>query len=209
MFDEASASGSVVLAIRLGSVLAVAHDSVSSRTAALDVLHKVIELARVGGVVSSIVDAGPQVGGLLETIARDKDLHLSVTADAPGFINGDARMLQRMVANLLDNAIRYTPQGGRIDITVHPIPGDDVAVVFQDTGIGIRAADLSRVFDRFFRCDPSRSASGTGLGLSLAQAVAMAHGGEITVQSEPGRGSTFQVLLPRNGDKIHELGSSV
>ena len=71
MFDEASASGSVVLAIRLGSVLAVAHDSVSSRTAALDVLHKVIELARVGGVVSSIVDAGPQVGGLLETIARD------------------------------------------------------------------------------------------------------------------------------------------
>lgn len=148
-------------------------------------------------------------GRLFETIARDKDLHLSVTADAPGFINGDARMLQRMVANLLDNAIRYTPQGGRIDITVHPTPGDDVAVVFQDTGIGIRAADLPRVFDRFFRCDPSRSASGTGLGLSLAQAVAMAHGGEITVQSEPGRGSTFQVLLPRNGDKIHELGSSV
>jgi len=143
-------------------------------------------------------------GRLFETIARDKDLHLSVTAGEPSFINGDARMLQRMVANLLDNAIRYTPQGGRIDITVQPATGGGVAVVFQDTGIGIRAADLPRIFDRFFRCDPSRSESGTGLGLSLAQAVAMAHGGEITVQSEPGQGSTFQVLLPRNGDKIQD-----
>jgi signal transduction histidine kinase len=143
-------------------------------------------------------------GRLFETSARDKDLHLSVTAGDPCcVINGDARMLQRMVANLLDNAIRYTPQGGQIDITVQPTPGGDVAVIFQDTGIGIRAADLPRIFERFFRCDPSRSASGTGLGLSLAQAVAMAHGGEITVQSEPGQGSTFQVLLPRNGDKIH------
>ena len=147
-------------------------------------------------------------GRLFETSARDKDLHLSVTAGAPCFINGDARMLQRMVANLLDNAIRYTPQGGHIDITVRPAPGDDVLVIFQDTGIGIREADLPRIFDRFFRCDPSRSASGTGLGLSLAQAVAMAHGGEITVQSEPGQGSTFQVLLPRNGDKIDDSGSN-
>ena len=113
-------------------------------------------------------------------------------------------MLQRMVANLLDNAIRYTPRGGQIDIAVQPLHSGDVEMVFQDTGIGIRGEDLPRIFDRFYRCDPSRSASGTGLGLSLAQAIVQAHGGGITVRSEAGRGSTFKVTLPQNGDKMKE-----
>ena len=141
-------------------------------------------------------------GGLFETTARDKDLQLSIATREPHRINGDARMLQRMVANLLDNAIRYTPQGGRIDIAVQRKPSGHVKMIFRDSGVGIRAEDLPRIFERFFRCDPSRSQTGTGLGLSLAQAVAHAHGGEIEVISEPGQGSTFSVTLPPNTDKL-------
>jgi signal transduction histidine kinase len=140
-------------------------------------------------------------GGLFETTARDKHLQLSVAAGEPQRIIGDARMLQRMVANLLDNAIRYTPSGGRIHIAVEEEPAGDVAIIFQDSGVGIRTDDLARIFERFYRCDPSRSQTGTGLGLSLAQAVAHAHGGEIAVSSTLQKGSTFRVTLPRNADK--------
>ena len=125
---------------------------------------------------------------------------------------GDPGRHRQILVNLVSNAVKFTHQGegvvsvdSRGEATSSPL---ELHFAVRDTGIGIREADLPRLFDRFFRCDPSRSASGTGLGLSLAQAVAMAHGGEITVQSEPGQGSTFQVLLPRNGDKIDDSGSN-
>ena len=74
--------------------------------------------------------------------------------------------------------------------------GGSVAITVQDTGIGISAADLPRIFERFYRCDQSRSVAGTGLGLSLARAIARAHGGDISVSSRPGEGATFSVTLP-------------
>jgi signal transduction histidine kinase len=110
-------------------------------------------------------------------------------------------MLQRLIANLLDNAIRYTPSGGRVAIALQNHSSGDLEVSIQDSGIGIGEADIPRIFERFYRCDPSRSQSGTGLGLSLAQAVAQAHGGRIVVESTPGQGSVFRVRLPRNLDK--------
>jgi heavy metal sensor kinase len=140
-------------------------------------------------------------GRLFETTARDNDLHLTITAEGPITIHGDARMLQRMIANLLDNAIRYTLPGGHITVAVQDHSPEGVVVTFQDDGIGIPPEDIPRIFERFYRCDPSRSQSGTGLGLSLAQAVAQAHGGKITVCSAPNEGSTFQVILPRNRAK--------
>jgi signal transduction histidine kinase len=105
-------------------------------------------------------------------------------------------MLQRMIANLLDNAIRYTPAGGQIDVALEATADGGARIDFHDTGIGIAADDRDRVFERFYRCDPSRTASGSGLGLSLARAVARAHGGDISVTSTPGEGSTFSVTLP-------------
>ena len=150
---------------------------------------------------------------LFETTAKDKGLGIAVTADAAPTLLGDARMLQRMVANLLDNAIRYTPAGGRIDVAVEAAPPDHVRLVFTDTGIGIQADDIPRIFERFYRCDPSRSQAGTGLGLSLARAVAQVHGGTITVDSKPGEGSTFSVWLPRNAAQgirdaqLHQQGT--
>ena len=148
-------------------------------------------------IASLVKDAGR----LFETTIRDKNLQLAINTPESCQITGDARMLQRMVSNLLDNAIRYTQPGGDIRIDVQVQPDGDVELFFNDTGAGISPDDLPRIFERFYRCDPSRSEFGTGLGLSLAQAVAQAHGGEISVKSELGKGSIFQVLLPRNEDK--------
>ena len=141
-------------------------------------------------------------GRLFETTARDNGLQLAITAEGAFTINGDARMLQRMIANLLDNAIRYTRSGGHVAVAVQGHPSREVEVTFQDDGIGIRPDDVPRIFERFYRCDPSRSQSGTGLGLSLAQAVAQAHGGKIAVRSAPNEGSIFRVVLPRNENKL-------
>jgi heavy metal sensor kinase len=128
--------------------------------------------------------------------AEDKGLTLRCTVPEPCGIVGDHRMIQRLIANLLDNAVKYTPAGGQVEVTVSREGGGAVVTV-SDTGIGISPADLPRIFDRFYRCDRSRSVAGTGLGLSLARTIARAHGGEITVASRPGEGSVFTVTLPQ------------
>jgi len=124
---------------------------------------------------------------------------LSLVCDAPQqlIINGDIRMIQRMISNLLDNAVKYTPAGGKIDVTAHPDGRQSVQIAINDTGIGISAADMPHIFERFYRCDPSRSQTGTGLGLSFARAIARAHGGEVTVTSVQNKGSTFMIVLPK------------
>jgi signal transduction histidine kinase len=111
-------------------------------------------------------------------------------------LGGDSHGLQRMVINLLENAIKYTPAGGRVTISSH-IEENIIRIVFHDTGIGISEEDISHIFERLYRCDKSRSPKGFGLGLSLALAVAHAHLGDITVASQHSKGSTFTVILPR------------
>ncbi len=133
---------------------------------------------------------------LFSALAEDKKVRLACHCPRPVFICGDIRMIQRMIANLLDNAVKYTPAGGKIEVTLDDDPGRPVRLMVKDTGIGIAAEDQPRVFDRFYRCDPSRSQAGTGLGLSLARAVARAHQGEVTLESQPHRGSTFTVSFP-------------
>ena len=110
-------------------------------------------------------------------------------------IAGDQHMIQRMVANLIDNAIKYS-SGGRIDVILDRDSQKHISMSVTDTGIGIAKWDIDRIFDRFFRGDRSRSMEGAGLGLSLARAIARAHGGDIHVKSIPGKGSTFTVELP-------------
>ena len=124
---------------------------------------------------------------------------LSLDCDAPArlLINGDIRMIQRMISNLLDNAVKYTPEGGNIKVAAHSDSQQSIQISISDTGIGISTADMQHIFERFYRCDPSRSRTGTGLGLCFARAIARTHGGDITVTSEPGNGSTFTVILPK------------
>ena len=133
---------------------------------------------------------------LFRSMAEDKDLRLICDVSGHFSVSGDNRMIQRMIANLLDNAIKYTPAGGRIEVTVSTANNDAVTIAVKDSGIGISEEELPRIFERFYRCDPSRSEAGIGLGLSFARAVARAHEGDIKVASKPGQGSKFSVTLP-------------
>jgi len=135
---------------------------------------------------------------LLAPVAEDRGLSLACEAPETSPVVGDPRMIQRIFANLLDNAVKYTPSGGTVKVSLSEKGGEAVVVAVQDTGIGIPAGDLPHVFERFYRCDQSRSEPGTGLGLSLARALARAHNGDITVTSALGQGSTFTLILPRN-----------
>lgn len=133
---------------------------------------------------------------LFSPIAEEKGLSLSNRVPDNVQINGDFHGLQRMVINLLENAIKYTPAGGSVTVSSDS-KNDHIQFTFHDTGIGISAEDLPHIFKRLYRCDGSRSQQGFGLGLSLALAVAQAHQGDITVTSRQGKGSTFTVVLPR------------
>ena len=134
---------------------------------------------------------------LFQAPAEDKELRLICEVTGNISISGDNRLIQRMIANLLDNAIKYTPNGGSVEVAVNPANNDAVAITIKDTGIGISEKDMARIFERFYRCDPSRSEAGIGLGLSFARAIARAHGGDITVSSETNQGSTFTIILPK------------
>jgi len=133
---------------------------------------------------------------LFQSVAEDKGIHLSWSATESLPLMADAPLVQRLTANLLDNAIKYTPAGGKVQLTLTRDGNGSALLRVQDTGPGISAADLPHIFDRFYRGDPSRSQPGSGLGLSFARAVAHAHGGDIRVESTPGRGSTFTAELP-------------
>ena len=112
-------------------------------------------------------------------------------------MHGSARDLSLLVRNLLDNAVRYSRARGSIEISVREVDGS-VALTVQDTGIGIPSRELPRIFERFYRVDRARSreTGGTGLGLAIVKHVAENHGGTVTVESELGRGTTFEVRLP-------------
>ena len=133
---------------------------------------------------------------LFEPSAEDKGITLSCSAPGVSELAGDARMIQRMLSNLLDNAIKYTAAGGVVTVSISE-NNTQVLVSVKDTGCGISPADLPRIFERFYRCDQSRSKPGIGLGLSLARAIARAHGGDITAASVLNQGSTFTVTLPK------------
>ncbi|MDD3845061.1 MAG: ATP-binding protein [Syntrophorhabdaceae bacterium] len=133
---------------------------------------------------------------LYEPAASDKGLILTCEIEEGVYVAGDKRMIRRMIANLIDNAIKYTASGGTVDVRLFHDVADRVSLTVSDSGTGISPEDLPRIFDRFYRGDRSRSETGLGLGLSLARAIARAHGGDITVTSAPDKGSTFTVTLP-------------
>ncbi|MFG1824980.1 ATP-binding protein [Microbispora bryophytorum] len=136
-----------------------------------------------------------------QTLAPDREIDLLRLddSDAPVRVLGDEARLRQVVGNLVSNALRHTPAGTAFRVGVGIVSGSQALIEVADDGPGLSAGDAERVFERFYRADPSRSRSdsgGTGLGLSIAAALVQAHGGTITADSEPGRGAVFRVRLP-------------
>jgi signal transduction histidine kinase len=111
-------------------------------------------------------------------------------------MTADRDRLRQALANLVDNAIKYTPPGGQVELSA-TAEGDAMVIRVADNGPGISEQDLPRIFDRLYRGDHSRTTRGLGLGLNLVRAYIEAQGGTVEVKSTPGQGSTFEIRLPR------------
>jgi signal transduction histidine kinase len=134
---------------------------------------------------------------------REKGVTLRSSAASPSVVRVvDPDKLSQAVINLLSNALKYTPPGGTVAVRVDD-GSSGIRISVADTGVGIAAEDLPRVFERFYRADNSRSRAtgGAGIGLSIARAIVEAHGGTINAASEPGRGSEFVISLPDTNGK--------
>jgi signal transduction histidine kinase len=138
---------------------------------------------------------------------RGVELHMD-RGDAPIPFRHDPVRIGQVVTNLVGNAIKFTPRGGRVDVAVRPESGGSASITVTDTGTGIEPAELPRIFDRFFRGSRASEArgSGSGLGLSIVRGIVEMHGGTVTVESRLGAGSTFRVMLP--GTRVAETSST-
>ncbi len=169
-------------------------------------VEELLELSRIESGQRPLNLEPVPLADLVETIDRLRplaeerrlDLRVEVAPDTPPLL-GDASRLGQVLRNLVHNAIKFTQPEGRITVTARPLEGGGwVELTVQDTGVGIRPEDLPRIFERFWKADSSRQrdGEGTGLGLAIARHVVEAHGGQIRVESEPRRGTTFIVHLP-------------
>jgi signal transduction histidine kinase len=132
----------------------------------------------------------------IRLLAVDKDIMIGPPNGTHAMAAGDRDRLKQVLVNLLDNAIKYTPSGGRITVEVEET-GDSAVLAVRDTGIGIDAGSLPLVFDRFFRVTTDRGEIGAGLGLAIVKSICNAHGGAVSVESSLGTGSVFKVTLPQ------------
>jgi signal transduction histidine kinase len=141
-------------------------------------------------------------------LGEDAGVTVSLPLVENAVVLGDETRLRQLFLNLVTNAIKYTPRGGHVEMTLSLRNNNEIGFAVRDTGVGIAAADLGHVFDRFWRADKARSRrviadgrglherGGFGLGLAIAQWIVQAHGGSLSAQSRLGRGSIFTVLLP-------------
>jgi signal transduction histidine kinase len=161
-----------------------------------------LDLSRLesGSALDEIVSLGAaarEEGQRLDEAAKEAGVNLEIRTEGERPVRGSQRDLALLVRNLIDNAIRYSHGGGEVVVQVDS-DGEEVRLRVTDTGIGIPSRDISRIFERFYRVDRARSreTGGTGLGLAIVKHVVENHGGRLEVESELGRGTTFQVRLP-------------
>jgi len=152
----------------------------------------------------SVADVVGQVASTVEPLARQKQIHLEFEAASAGQILADEGKLRQMILNLVSNAIKFTSEGGSVAIKAVRVV-DRMEIAVSDTGVGIAEEDLQRLFKEFQQVDSgvNRKQQGTGLGLALTRSFAILHGGNVRVQSEPGKGSLFTIDLPVEARSPH------
>jgi heavy metal sensor kinase len=180
-------------------------DIVEEAAKAADLLEGMLTLARADSnsldAVLESVDLAAVVQeacGLARPLADERNLTLSMSTASVAKVLGDFSSLRRLLWILLDNALKYTPAPGRIDVALSSVSGRATLIV-RDSGIGIAQSDLPYIFDRFYRADPSRSqVEGNGLGLAIAKWIADLHHADLLVDSVQQKGSAFRVVFPRS-----------
>jgi heavy metal sensor kinase len=168
--------------------------------AMLDTLMDISE-AETGTMRLSLVDVPldaliSEVVAVYEDVAEDKSIAVTTSVEPGLSVRGDRDRLRQAVANLLDNAVKYTPAGGRVDVRARR-DGAMIRLDVADSGPGIAAHDVPRIWERLYRGDQSRTERGLGLGLSLVRAIVVAHRGTVEVETSEGKGATFTVKLPQ------------
>lgn len=188
-----------------GKVHEALADSVEETDRVLTILNTLLDVAEAeAGVMNlSMEEIDPrrlldEAAELYECVAEEKRIRVEKDYPEPCLCRADPARLRQVFANLLDNALKYTPEGGWVRMRARPEPGR-VLVEFADNGIGIPPDEQRRVWERLYRADKSRSQRGLGLGLSLVRAIVHAHGGTAELESSPGTGSVFRVSLPETG----------
>jgi signal transduction histidine kinase len=168
------------------------------------IVHNLMTISRLDGGGERIEMLPIELSSILKTtldhmslLADEKRIRITCEAPSPVYVTGDAMRLKQVIVNLVDNAIKYTPDGGQILVRLIAQDGHAVLTV-ADTGIGIPAESLPFVFNRFYRADKARSreSGGTGLGLAIVKAICGAHEGEVFVESAENNGTTMRVQLP-------------
>jgi len=152
----------------------------------------------------------PIVDSVLELVAakaRDGEVTLTTEVSEVIHVQADRDRLVQVLINLVDNAVKYTPAGGAVTVRARPTADRRVEVSVSDTGVGIPRADLPRITERFYRVDKARSRElgGTGLGLAIVKHLVLAHGGDLAIDSEEGRGTTVRVLMPEGVDASGQM----
>ncbi|MBQ6937055.1 MAG: HAMP domain-containing protein [Clostridia bacterium] len=154
-------------------------------------------VSRMEFAVTDITELCTNIAKALRPLAEQKHIELSCNADTPVYSKIERDRMWEAIYNVLDNSIKYTKEGGSVSLNVTK-DENSVIIEISDTGIGIASEELYKIFDRFYRVDKARSreTGGTGLGLSIALTAVELHGGNIHVESEEGRGSTFRIIIP-------------
>jgi signal transduction histidine kinase len=171
---------------RVGVVLDTLMDISEAETGLMKLQLRSIKLAEL---VRSVVD-------LYELVAEDKQVSVHIDVSQSILCTADPGRLRQVLVNLVDNAIKYTPRGGRVDITAAEHL-KEVVIDVRDNGMGIAPQEIPHIWERLYRSDKSRTERGLGLGLSLVKAIVQAHGGRIEAESQLGRGSVFRLTLPK------------
>jgi two-component system OmpR family sensor kinase len=194
-----------------GEAMQALEEALHETTRMADLVDSLLTLARADegrfDLHREPVALGALVTDVYETaviLGEDAGHAVTMAVLEEGMVAGDARRLRQLFLNLVTNAIKYTPRGGRVELSLSQRAGEEIAFTVRDSGIGISAGDLPHVFERFWRADRARSRSGErsgfGLGLAISQWIAQAHGGRVVVQSRLARGSVFTVTLPLLSD---------